>query len=308
MKVFLLTMGQDTAGNSIRIREGFSRLSPRDTVRVMTSTQTYLGYPRDLPFSRRKAEQLWRDADVVHLHNTMAGWTMFGRRDRKPKPMVLHHHGTAFRDDHARISRVARQLRVVEVASTVDLLKYEPGLRWLPSPFNLQMLRAIREAEYVPSERIRIIHAPTNREIKSTDAVIAAVERLSTKYPIDFDLIEKVGWRECLARKARGDIFVDQVRLGYGCNTIEAWAMGLPVVAGTDDPWTRDKMIEMWGELPFVPATEASMVDVIEMLIVDHAARQAAIDRGVGHVERYHAEEQVVRLLRDDIYARAIGR
>lgn len=80
---------------------------------------------------------------------------------------------------------------------------------------------------------VLIAHAPTNREVKSTAAFLEAVDRLRAEgHDIEVDLIEGRTWDECLERKARADIYFDQVKLGYGNNSVECWGMGIPVIAG----------------------------------------------------------------------------
>ena len=139
---------------------------------------------------------------------------------------------------------------------------------------------------------VRIAHAPTNRAIKSTDALIAVVEAFRAEgLPVELDLIEQVTLGECLARKAAADIYFDQVILGYGCNAIEAWGMGIPVIAGAD-PWTLERMRrEFDGRLPFLVATEETIADVLRRWWsaptcgprwgpVGHGARRALPRRG----------------------------
>ena len=81
-------------------------------------------------------------------------------------------------------------------------------------------------------------------------------------------------------RKGRADVFVDQMILGYGCNAIEAWGMGIPVIAGVDPEKapsiimqtipldTRDRMLQLWGDhtLLWNPQKMAYMIALSKML------------------------------------------
>ncbi|NIV39132.1 MAG: hypothetical protein GWN58_59865, partial [Anaerolineae bacterium] len=56
---------------------------------------------------------------------------------------------------------------------------------------------------------------------------------------------------KCLQRKARSHLYIDQFLMGYGTNALEAWAMGIPVVAGAH-PDLRDRIKAAVGFVPFV--------------------------------------------------------
>lgn len=151
---------------------------------------------------------------------------------------------------------------------------------------------------------IRIAHAPTSREVKGTAFFLEAIRQLQAEgYDIQLDLIEGVTWAECLQRKAQADIYYDQVKLGYGNNAIEAWGMGIPVVAGAHHS-TLQEMRSRFGELPFLNATEATIYDRLKALILSEDLRAEYTERGLNHVERFHDERVVVETLKA-LYRRA---
>ena len=152
---------------------------------------------------------------------------------------------------------------------------------------------------------MRIAHAPTDRGIKSTAAFLEATEQLKAEgHPIEVDLIEGVPWSECLARKAKADVYFDQVKLGYGNNAIEAWGMGIPVIAGAA-PATQAEMVRRFGDLPFYNATEATLYDALRAML-NPSIRELYAHRGLMHVRKYHDERVVVEQLKD-VYRRAAG-
>ena len=135
--------------------------------------------------------------------------------------------------------------------------------------------------------------------------MLAAIGKLTQRHRIEFDLIEGVTWGECMARKAKADIVIDQLTLGYGCNAVESWGMGMPVVAGTTDPVTRDGMIDILGELPFYEASERKLVARLEELIVDrHSGEVRPI--GLAYAKRWHDDLTVMRQV-EALYERAIA-
>jgi hypothetical protein len=304
MDVLNLALGPDTGGQGIRMKHAFDRYAPGWSFRSMVSTPNYMHYPIDVRYRPRVARKLYEEADVIHLRNRLDGHRMFD--DGQGKPTVLHHHGTHFRTHHESLAYEARRIGAVQIVSTVDLELLEPDTTWVPAPFDLAELRRIRAAHYRPSDVIRIAHAPTNRAVKGTAEVLAAIASLSARNRIEFDLIEHRPWAECLERKARADIFIDQLALGYGCNAIEAWAMGIPVVAGVADPKVRSHMLSRWSRLtlPFAEATPRTLAGVLEGLIRDRDAREFYAAAGTAQVEQFHDERVVVDQLKG-IYAAA---
>lgn len=301
LTIFGLSLGQDTAGIGVGLKHAFDRHTDWP-MRYMNKTETYLRYPTDLPYRERLAREFYDAADVVHLHNTLLAHETLD--NRQGKPTILHHHGTQFRNFHDTLAAKARKAKAVQLVSTVDLEVLEHDVTWLPSPVDLAAMAALRAEHYRPGDTIRIAHAPTDRKIKSTALVEEVVGRLAEKYPVELLLIEHTPWAKCLRIKATADIFVDQLILGYGSNAIEAWAMGIPVVAGVEDRKVAARMEELWGELPFYRATEETLEKRLESLIKSKDARAEYAAKGLAHVERFHDERKVVDLLKD-IYAAA---
>jgi hypothetical protein len=299
---FLITTGQDMAGWGWRLHSAFERLSKTWHTDAMAATRTYLRYPEHLKYDARTRNTLYRRADVIHLQNHLTGWQRYDRG--QGKPTVVQHHGTIYRELHERIGKSARKLGMVEICSTLDLTMYEPGVTWIPVPYNRAELRTRRQRYYQPSDVIRIAHAPTNREVKGTDHFLAIVERLAQLYPIEVILIEQQQWKRCLMLKAGADIYYDQLELGYGSNAVEAWGMGIPVVCGVADPKVKDLMKSTWGRLPFAEATPATLERVLTSLVASRQARAEYGSIGEEHFGLWHDERVVVPWF-EEIYASA---
>ena len=318
MRVLNLSLGQDTGGQQGRLARAFRKHAPDWQYDSVTTTTTF--YPIERRYNAREVMlDLFPNADVVHMNNELRWVQRFERRGRHRRPYVLHHHGTMYRTNPPRHLEEARRRNAVAIVSTLDLQAIAPDeTEWLPAPYDLGALAAIRAELYEESDTLRVAHAPTNRAIKSTDALIAAVARLQKEgADISLDVIEKVNNAECIRRKAQSDVFVDQVILGYGCNAIEAWGLGLPVIAGVDVDLgprlirqpipkdTREVMLATWGKLPFYEASEATLYDALAAML-DAKVRARYAKLGKAHVRRWHDEPVVVAMLQD-IYARAIS-
>lgn len=313
VRVLNLSTGQDTGGQQSRTAAAFRRYAPDWTYDSVARTPTY--YPIERPYRPREVRlELWPEADVVHVHNGLSAVRRF--RNGRHKPAVVHYHGTAYRTGPARRLAEQRAYGALGIVSTIDLWAIDPeATEWLPAPYDLDDLARYR-VTLSDREPLRIAHAPTNRAVKGTDALIAAVDRLRREgAAVELDVIENRPNAECLSRKGRADVYVDQLLLGYGCNAVEAWGMGLPVIAGVD-PYLAERrihqhvpgdtlalMCDTWGRLPFYDSTEDGLYDaLVAMLDPDVRAMWGAVGRQ--HAERWHAADRVVDRLRD-VYTRA---
>lgn len=323
--VLSFNLGADPAGISGGIARAF-RNDREWHVRSLVSKVNYIDYPAPEPFDRRAVVQAWGEADVVHLHHDFRsfdlvhqGWA--GSR-LESKPFVVEFHGQRFRK--APWSHLIELVLndAIGLASTLDLYLLGPErLEWAPAPVNVEAMQAMKQPS---GERVLIAHAPTNPKIKSTytcsrddclnrtwetaceDSFAGACKRLIAEgYPIEVDIIQNVPWAECLRRKAKADIYFDQVILGYGCNALEAWGMGIPVVAGAADA-TLDEMERRFGRLPFYHATQDTIYDALKELVEDPELRAEYGRIGHEYVRKYHDEPVVVEQLKR-IYRRAMG-
>lgn len=317
MRVLIFATGADTGGQGYRIAAGFGRRAPSWQVEAVAALNP-LGYPEQSALRpvqlRAHVRERYQWADVVHLRNSLEGFRVVDRGRRKP--LVLHHHGTAFRAYHQKLTREAAALGATQVASTLDLVLLQPGVEWLPSPYHLEELAALRASEYEPDGVVRIAHFPTNTARKGTAAFLEAVAALRAR-GLRLELVTNVRhlrnrrpvhtptpWPQVMAQKARADILYDQLELGYGNNAIEAFGMGIPVVAGVADLRVRHEMLRRFGELPFVDATPQTLQHVLGDLVASAAMRREYGQRGLEHARRFHDERVVVGQL-VDIYGHA---
>ena len=297
-RLLIMSNGYDVAGCGIALKRAFERHAPDWEARAVCRGTNGLAYPTDIVWSppggqrRREVIELMRRADVFHVMDSERPLRWFAPY-RRGKTIVVQHLGSHFRRNPTAISRICARYSAIEVTDSIDLIR--PHVAFQPVPADFEALDRLRRARYRRSKRIRIAHAPTNRAIKSTKVIVEVVERLARRHPIEFDLIEKTSNAECLERKARADIFVDQLLLGFGVNAIECWAMGIPVVSGLVDPKARQNAFGMWGQLPWADATEATLEAVLERLILDKAWRAELGERGRAHGLAWHSEPVVVQ-------------
>ena len=126
--------------------------------------------------------------------------------------------------------------------SIVDLLNVEPA--------------ALRE----DNERLRVVHAPTNRVLCSTSAFLETVNQVGK---VIVTVLSDMGHEECLAVKRRGHAGYDHVRGSFSINSLENAALGLVNLVAVKEryrgwllenygialPWPRAETMDDIGEI-----------------------------------------------------------
>ena len=316
MKILNLSLGQDTGGQQMRLQDAWKKLHPQDEYISVTSTKTF--YRIDNRMHMPKLEKEWWPwAELLHVNNDLRYIERFRRLQRGKRPMIIHHHGTMFRTRPDYHLKALKEYRATAIVSTVDLWAIAPEqTTWIPQAYELSELQAYRKP--IQDGIFRIAHAPTNRAIKGTASLERAVRRLQTDgVNVELDIIERQNNVRCLTRKGTADVFVDQMLLGYGCNAVEAWGMGIPVIAGIDPEYgtkrihqpipldTRDRMLEQWGQLPFLESSEDGLYVALTKML-SPTTRQYWSKRGMRHFIQHHEASAATSKLRA-VYATAMG-
>jgi len=300
----VLAIGKtDPAGVVGRLADAAQK-DGRLIIRSAHKAQQYFDFPMDILWTRktqREVEILAARADIIHLNNSTAAWKRF-RLYRKPA--LVHHHGSLLRNDPERQLKRAREAGMTVAVSTIDLTRWNTdSLHWLPTAYDLPALAELRRKR--DSDTVRIVHAPTNRNLKGTERLIAACDTLRSEgLPLELVMVEGKTWRECMTTKATADIVFDQLAYGYGCNAVEAWGMGIPVISGADE-WTTSRMVELWGELPYRHVDETSLESVLRDMVTSPKVRAEWAAKGKAHAERFHAEKPALARLAE-LYAMTI--
>ncbi|HUX71503.1 MAG TPA: hypothetical protein VMV41_13385 [Cellulomonadaceae bacterium] len=293
--VLILSAEDDTGGVGVALAQALNRHTDW-TARAVHRTQNYIQYPIDILWPpglppTPEILGLAAKADVLHV---MERWDAVDwLPDWADRPLVMHHHGTIFREWNTRslIESVAR-FRAYPICSTLDLTLIDSSVEWLPNPCDTARMRKVRAEAFSPHEELRAAHSPTNAPIKGT----AAFQQACAAAGFDLDLIQWVDWQSCLYRKARADLVLDQLTYGYGLSGIEAMAMGIPVVGGCRDQRVIDLMQRTFGNLPFLLANEGTLPGMVAYMR-DPEARAASAAVGQFIVEWWHEEAKVAARL-----------
>jgi glycosyltransferase involved in cell wall biosynthesis len=191
---------------------------------------------------------------------------------------------------------------------------------------NPDLLRALpARAEFVPyasvdldewrpvaarNEAPLVVHAPSDRRVKGTDVILAALDRLRAEgVAFELDLVEGVPRDEARRRYERADLLVDQMLLGwYGAAAVELMALGKPVVAYLRDDDLARVPAEMRAELPVIDASVDTLEDVLRELLTERVDELPELGRrSRAYVERWHDPRRIAERMRD-AYVAALGR
>lgn len=284
----------------IRIKRAFDKYGGDWSVRAVRSSENFIEYPADIETYRTPrsvVQALYDEADVIHCSNSVEPIRRYGRG--RKKPAVVTYQGSAFRAQPQEFLRESAKFRAVQTCSTLDLVTLAPEVvQWQPHPIDVAALQKIRSETPQRPERVVIHHSPTNRRVKSTAAFMEAAGRLQDEDSrVEVRLIEGARWQDNMAKKAQADILYDQMILGWGTNALEAWGMGIPVIAATEFPRVRAEMVATLGELPCYEATPETLYDALKALVNDADLRAHWGQKGLAYVKRWHDEEVAVERL-----------
>ncbi|ETI67132.1 glycosyltransferase family 4 protein [Neobacillus vireti] len=285
---------------------------------------TYLNYKGDIINTdafevMKELEFLVENTDIFHFHNAntfMQDFADLPLLKELGKKMVMHHWGSDVRS--VRMVRklnpyrlpptyytdleIDRQLKYVtkyiDTAIVQDYEAYPYVKDYYKKVFVLPLACNVEDFEVsyplVTNDNPAIVHAPTNRSFKGSNHVEAAVNQLQGKAEFTYQIVEKMSHEKAIAIYKDADIIIDQLLCGtYGMFSVEAMAMGKPVVAFIRDD-VRNKFP---AELPIVQATPETLADVLLELIQNPERRHEIGRAGRRYVETYHSAERVTNEL-----------
>lgn len=146
--------------------------------------------------------------------------------------------------------------------------------------------------------RLRILHAPSNGGIKGTSLVLAALERLKSKFDFELVLVENTPHAEAVKLYRSVDLAIDQILAGwYGGFAVELMAMGKPVAAYIRDEDRRFVPPAMWDDMPILRLDPRTLDDDLARILGNPQALVAAGERARRYAERWHDPLKIARAL-----------
>jgi hypothetical protein len=275
----------DWAGVGYRCYEAINDTFDEHTAQHVCYHDHRMKFPRQhFRPGPKKLDELVDWADVIHGFDD---WQRF-RKQIRGNPLVVTYNGTWYRRNVKNANLIAKKRGAVQLCTTVDLCKLGP--EWMPIPMKDHGVRMRVRGD----KPWRLVHAPSKPAIKGTEFVKSAMKNLPD---IEFDLIQNVSNKECIRRKAQGDILHDEFVLGYGVNAMESWWIGQVVVSGIEDQWVANRMVEEIGYIPFVRTTKAKFVQTIRRLTTDHLFYEESRQLGIEYINNFHQPSSVAEKL-----------
>jgi hypothetical protein len=181
------------------------------------------------------------------------------------------------------------------------------AIRWVPhADVVLPGIEVSKIEPAIPSEERRrpvILHAPSSRQRKGTEHVVAACEGLDA----DLKIVEGLTHDEAFEQYREADIVVDQLNAGwYGVFAIECLALGKPIVTFLHDEAVR-RTEEAYGiEVPLRSTTKETLRETLRPLVADAALRRRLGEASRAYAERLHDVDAIAGQL-VGIYERVLA-
>jgi len=189
--------------------------------------------------------------------------------------------------------RVEQSIRVMRTyadrmfVTSVNYHEYVPDSTYLPRVIDLAAWPEIPVAQ---RQRPVVVHAPTRRERKGTEQILADLAALRDD-GLDFELRLLEGLPHSTVRQelAAADVIVDNIVAGaYGIVSLEAMACGKVALANLSDAVRRAH-----PDAPVVPVNPLTFRDTMRRLLGDPAERTAIARRGRPFVAAVHSADTV---------------
>ncbi|MFB3764138.1 MAG: glycosyltransferase [Methanotrichaceae archaeon] len=182
----------------------------------------------------------------------------------------------------------------ISLVGDYSLLPYSPRSKVLKQAMDLDNIEFVGSVN--GEEPIKIVHAPRERNIKGTEYVLNAVDRLKEDgYNIDFILLEKMDHDGVLDICKTVDIVVDQLLLeSYGIFAIECMALGKPVLCRIDE-----EFLKYYADtpLPIVNSDPDTVYDNLKRLIENPEEREEIGIKGRRFAEEVHDAKKIAKQL-----------
>lgn len=208
--------------------------------------------------------------------------------------------GTRFRDQLRTIRMAELHANLILSQPNQSVLAVRPYMH-LFQPVALSGFRC-----HVPGREVPVVvHAPSNKGIKGTEAVLPALDRLRAEgVRFDLRLLHGVPNAEVLRQLTDADVAIDQLRLPlYGRFSLEAMASGCALAT-----CNREDYEPYPANRPICHVDSDNIHGQLKALLTDRALRIRLAEGGRRYVERYHEDASVARRIVDLALADDIAR
>lgn len=146
---------------------------------------------------------------------------------------------------------------------------------------------------------LKIMHCPTHRIYKKSDIIEDAIYKLIDEgYKIKYKCITNVTHDKLIEEYLSSDIIIDQLNSWYGTVSIEAMALGRPVVCGYHKHLTFYEY-EKFGNLPIINADIYNVYNVLKDILEGKYNLEEISIKSRKFVENVHSLNVVTNQLID---------
>jgi glycosyltransferase involved in cell wall biosynthesis len=214
------------------------------------------------------------------------------RWKKQGKKIICCYYGSDLRT--RGIIKEMDELSDLNITSEYDHLALKKDLEYIFYPYDPSELP---EKKKDGSDKVKIVHSPTNRKYKGTDLIISVIERIKKEKNIEFVLLENLPRSKVLEIKSGCDICIDQVGgtmggTGYGKAGIETLGMGIPTITNMTTDYRN------WlPENPFIVANNADeLYTSLNEIINSRELRDIKGQEGKNWVNKY----TIMKMLKKD--------
>lgn len=226
---------------------------------------TLLPKQRDLPFYRIFRKKVLME----YLGNDIRNYKLLVKR------YCLSEHHKFYKHMNEHDEKVSKR-----ISNERKFLNYKvaclPNHIELAKEYNYQIdeilplaidLKKIKFSPLVLEDKIKILHAPTNKEFKGTKLIEEAINKLIEEgFMINFKIIQGITFNELYKEYEACNIFIDQISVGwYGTAALEAMAFGRPTCAFIDERYF--KYIDYKDEIPVININEKNIIPTLRSLL-----------------------------------------
>jgi len=197
--------------------------------------------------------------------------------------------------DKIRKYKIEQMMQYCEHAFYVnpDLSHFLPQEKSSFLPYTIPHFNTVQEKihPFFNNDKIKILHAPTQRVTKGSAYIIKAIEKLKEKFPnkIEFLLVENLPYNQALELYRTADLVIDQILVGwYGGFAVEVMKMGIPVAAYINQEDLKFIPKEMANDLPIINININTIEDVLSKIIQNREVLQELGSKSLQYVNKWH--------------------
>ncbi len=194
------------------------------------------------------------------------------------------------------------------LAVNPDLLKFLPE-RTIFVPYTIAKWDSLGHVgcpKVNSSKEIRIVHAPSNRELKGTKYILEAITKLQKEFSfLKFILVENTSYTDALEIYKTADLVIDQLILGwYGALSVEVMKMGKPVMVYIRESDLKHIPKKMADDClnSFINTNPSSIYTDLKNLITNRQLLSDYSDKALEYVYKWHEPMAIAKFIKETCY------